>query len=409
MRTSHVAFLGFCQTGADFEAILQRDRAMPVQTQRFGWSVVSAIEAAGGRVSILAAAPASDWPGNKAVFLGGSRSVPQAGGISRRHELLGFVNVIGLKHLTRYIGALRGLNRVIREDPISAIIVHGVHSPFLHAATRAGKAAGLPVIPILTDAPNGPAASRNLFVRWLRRWDVKLISNALREVDGVVALTTALAQDYAPRRPSLLLVGIAPALPPAACQSAASPSRVVYAGGLSPSYGVDLLINAVKESRGDWILEIFGRGELEGFVQEAARSDSRVVYGGVVLPEELIGVYSEADLLVNPRPPEQDLVGYSFPSKLLEYMATGRPVLSTHLPTIPGDFDPYLLYVQAEAGSIARTIDEFMTRSLESRDELGSSCRNFIVEHYGSKAQGERIVRFVSSLSAPDPVDTNSA
>jgi len=398
--TSRIVFLGFCQTDENFDAILRRDRAMPVQTQRFGWSVVSAIESAGGQVSILAAAPVSDWPGNKAFFLGGTRDGRQADGTRRTHRLIGFVNIIGLKHLTRYVGALRGLKRMIRSEPVTAILVHGVHSPFLHAAVRVGRASGVPVVPILTDAPSDPTLSGHAVVRALRMRDVQLISSALEQADGVIALTESLAHDYAPGRPFLLLVGIAPTIAPAEEVPAGTVRRVIYAGGLSATYGVDLLLDAVNESHGDWVLEIFGKGELEDDIREAASANPRVVYGGVVSPAELGGIYARADLLVNPRPPDQELVRYSFPSKLLEYMAVGRPVLSTHLPTIPTDFDPHLIYTEAEASAIAANIDEFMMRSPASRSALGRSCREFVLEHYGPKAQGENIMRFVSGLDA---------
>lgn len=397
---SHIAFLGFCQTDEDFDAILLRDSAMPVQTQRFGWSVVSAIESAGGEVSILAAAPASDWPGNKALFFGGTRSGRRSDGAPRTHQLLGFVNIIGLKHLTRYLSAVRGLRRIVRTEPITAILVHGVHSPFLHAAVRVGRASGIPVVPILTDAPSDPALSGRAMVRALRRLDLQLISTALEQADGVIALTEGLARDYAPGRPFLLLVGIAPTIAPAGDSPDTAPRRVVYAGGLSATYGVDMLLDAVEASHGDWILEVFGKGELEDDVRDAERRDPRVVYGGVVPPAELSEIYARADLLVNPRPPEQELVRYSFPSKLLEYMAVGRPVLSTRLPTIPAEFDTYLLYTEADPGSIAANIDEFMARTPTSRSELGRSCREFAIDRYGPKAQGKNMMRFMSELSA---------
>lgn len=396
--TMHVAFLGFCQTDADFDAILARDRAMPVQTQKFGWSVVSAIESAGGQVSILAAAPASDWPGNRAVFSGGSRAARLPSGMERRHDLLGFVNVLGLKHVTRYFSAVRGLKRIVDDGTVSAIMVHGVHSPFLHAAVRVGRAAGIPVITILTDAPADPEASGHPVVRWLRRVDHRLISRALRHMDGVIALTPGLAQTYAPGLPALLLVGIAPTMAPAGEGQSGGPLRVIYAGGLTPEYGIDLLVEAVTKSTGDWVLEVFGRGQLQDTIARQAAEDDRIDYGGVLTPAQLPAAYARADLLVNPRPPDQELVSYSFPSKLLEYMATGTPVLSTHLPTIPADFDAHLIYAEAEPASLASAVDEFLARSPEARRAFGRSCRRFIVEHYGPDAQGARMLDFVSSL-----------
>ena len=56
---------------------------------------------------------------------------------------------------------------------------------------------------------------------------------------------------------------------------------------------------------------------------------------GCVTNDEIVRLQCEATLLVNPRPSDKEFCKYSFPSKTIEYMASGTPVLMTKLPGVP--------------------------------------------------------------------------
>jgi len=56
-------------------------------------------------------------------------------------------------------------------------------------------------------------------------------------------------------------------------------------------------------------------------------------------------------LLLHPRPVNSPVTLYSFPSKLIEYLASGTPVLSTRLKSIPIDLLPYINLSQADTPS----------------------------------------------------------
>jgi len=42
-------------------------------------------------------------------------------------------------------------------------------------------------------------------------------------------------------------------------------------------------------------------------------------------------------------------VRYSFPSKLIEYMASATPVLTTRLPGIPPEYEPYVYWIEDDS------------------------------------------------------------
>lgn len=173
----------------------------------------------------------------------------------------------------------------------------------------------------------------------------------------------------------------------------------MYAGGWHEGYGVRELLDAVALSSGDWELVLYGRGELAGLVAERAASDDRVVDGGVLLPDEIPAAYAAADVLVNPRDPADDFTRYSFPSKILEYLASGTAVVSTRLSGIPEDYDEVLLWTEPGAAGLARGLDDAVATGGAALRRLGLDGARFALERKGVAAQGRLIRSFVERLS----------
>ena len=71
---------------------------------------------------------------------------------------------------------------------------------------------------------------------------------------------------------------------------------------------------------------------------KALKIDSRITFFGLVPENKLVDLCRKALIFVNPRPnniPGNDM---NFPSKLLEYLSYGKPVLSTWTPGISDDY-----------------------------------------------------------------------
>lgn len=82
-------------------------------------------------------------------------------------------------------------------------------------------------------------------------------------------------------------------------------------------------------------LVLIGSGEDKAHLQALAEKDTRITVKDFLLGEALEQEFSAADYLLNPRSSEWEGAQYSFPSKLFDYMARGKPILSTKLPGIP--------------------------------------------------------------------------
>jgi len=174
---------------------------------------------------------------------------------------------------------------------------------------------------------------------------------------------------------------------------------VMYTGALRKQYGLDWLVDGFRDyDNPDARLVIYGAGDFSGEIQDAAAEDSRICYGGTLPNADVVRKQEQAWLLINPRPTDQEFTRLSFPSKVMEYMVSGTPVLTTRLPGMP---DEYLDYVYTIEGSGSRAV----TQALQERLGLpltqlhaqGEVNKAFVLERKNHVAQADRIIAFARS------------
>jgi glycosyltransferase involved in cell wall biosynthesis len=391
-----VTLLGFTVPDDEMDQILSTDAHMPVQTHTFAWAVVRALRSAGVELTLLSADPISSYPGNPRLICRAGSFI--ANGVQGRK--LPFVNVVLLKHLTRFVACLRTGSQALRAWRPEVLLVHGVHSPFLFYARMCSLFLGLRAVVILTDPPGVVLPTDGAVVRTLKRLDIGLVRAALRGFDGVIALTDNLATHFAPTVPYLVVEGIVGALPPDHPRRPSSQTRILYAGGLTRAYGVDRLVEAVRAlPRNDVLLRIYGRGDLVNWLSAVAEEDLRIERPQFASRDEVLREYQRSDILVQPRPVNQDLVRFSFPSKLLEYLASGTPVVSTHLPGIPSDYEAHLYWANDDSvEGLTRALELALATPWEDRQRRASEAREFIWSTRGYERQGRKMRNFLARL-----------
>lgn len=106
--------------------------------------------------------------------------------------------------------------------------------------------------------------------------------------------------------------------------------QIMYSGTLEPVTGIRLLIKAFERLEQRNIrLVISGKGSLVSEIEEIAAKNDRIQFLGCIPYEEYLEKLKEADILVNPRDmrfPENE---NNFPSKIMEYLVTGKYIIST--------------------------------------------------------------------------------
>lgn len=174
---------------------------------------------------------------------------------------------------------------------------------------------------------------------------------------------------------------------------------VLYTGTLRRIFGVMNLVEAFKYVMDkDAELWLCGAGDAKDDIIEASKTDKRIKYLGVVDSTTAIELQNKATILVNPRTSEGEFTKYSFPSKTIEYMLSGKPVILNPLPGIPKEYLDYVYVPKDESVlSLSNCISEVLNMDYELRMARAESARNFIIENKNSYIQVKRIIDLIST------------
>jgi len=279
---------------------------------------------------------------------------------------------------------------LIRKD--SAVVVDGLNRVTAMSAMLAARLRGKPCVGIVTDLPDMLSGSR---------FSKGLANFVIRHCTHYVLLTEAM-NDYLNKqgKPYVILEGhaditMADRIP--ALGKKITPRVCFYAGGVSRQYGLANLVDGFRQAGlPDAQLYIYGPGDYVKELQQIAAEDDRICYGGMLLNTEIVEKEQQATLLVNPRPTDEEYVKYSFPSKTMEYMASGTPVLTTVLPGMPKEYHPYVFLLEDEtADGIADMLTKVLAHSDEELFQKGNEARTFVLEQKNNVIQARKILEML--------------
>ena len=263
-------------------------------------------------------------------------------------------------------------------------------------ARAAARLMGRPCTAIVTDVPEVLGGSESRTAR--------LNTRELAKYDGYLLLTKAMSDRVNPRgKPVLVAEGLVDEtlmLPPNARENKYPEKVCLYAGMLHEKYGILRLTEAFSQVEDpDARLEICGTGDGVEKIRMAAARDARILYEGVrdnawVVQEEI-----RATLLINPRPSDEEFTKFSFPSKNLEYMVSGTPMLTTRLPGMPAEYNDYVyLFDEETPEAMADQLRKILALPSETLAEKGRSARGFVLANKNNRAQAERLLTFMEGL-----------
>ena len=164
-----------------------------------------------------------------------------------------------------------------------------------------------------------------------------------------------------------------------------------YSGGLYEKFGVKALIDAfMLIDRGDISLHIFGIGDLEEYIVTCIQIDSRIVFFGYKDNSAVIEDQLNSFILINPRFTHEDYTKYSFPSKIIEYMASGIPLLTTKLPGIPPEYLNFVyLFEEENIEGFKKSIQLVLEKPAEELFDFGAKAKEFVLTNKNNKIQAK--------------------
>ena len=358
----------------------------------FQWNMLKGIQAnTEERLIVINALPVGTWPQKYQTLR--LRDADWTFGTIVGHEIGGW-NIPIVKQVMRMRKTLAWLKRYPEE---TEILIFTAYLPFLWAASQVSPKRH--VTAVITDIPEFYDIHQvSAFRKLLRKLHCKIVYHFLASVERFVLLTKQMADPlHVGRRLYIVMEGMCGAVADEMKEPKRPPFSLLYTGRLNRRYGLEMLLTAVRGlDDPDIALWLCGSGEMEEEIRAYAEEDERIKFFGFLPHEETVRLQQKATVLVNPRTNQGEYTKYSFPSKTLEYMAAGRPVMMFHLDGIPKEYDPYLTYIPEEsADSLCETIGMLKEMEPEELDALGSRGREFVQRYKNRNAQMRRVLNLI--------------
>ncbi len=301
-----------------------------------------------------------------------------------------FNNARFLRVLARMWHAFFGLLNFRKVD---CIVIYSPYLPFMSAAIAyrlfKPKTQLVLIVPDFIEYMGGGDG-------WWRKmvvlFETTLFRRMVKKFDRFVLLTEAMAEKLGLSRDQyFVLEGM---LDPEGDVETAplgpgQKRQVTYTGTLDARYGILDLLEAFSMLDEEGVeLVICGAGDAEGAVLAAANANPNISFRGRVPQSEARQIQREAYILVNPRRPEGDYTKYSFPSKTLEYMGAGRPLIMHELPGVPEEYLPFMLTPSTtDARGLASCLQKALRMQPEELEAFGRAAGRFVQLNKSSPVQ----------------------
>ncbi|SHI53329.1 glycosyltransferase [Lutispora thermophila] len=319
-------------------------------------------------------------------------------------EYVSFNNIWGYRNLSRKKSLVRGIKEFAnRRVNNKVIIVYSPHTPFLQAAVYAKKID--PSIHICLIVPDLPQymnlnEKHSFIYDIFKRIDINIFNNNSKWIDSFVLLTEQMKDMLnVGKRPFIVIEGVVNIQNSIYNEmiDTYDVMSVVYTGTLSKKFGVVNLVKAFHKVKYENVcLKICGRGDSEDIIKEYASKDDRIKFLGQLSNEEAVKLQRKATVLVNPRQNNEEFTKYSFPSKNMEYLLTGRPVIAYKLDGIPNEYDNYFYYVADDSiESLTKTIEKVLALPEEERLKFGNKARDFVLREKNNYKACKKIIDMI--------------
>ena len=166
--------------------------------------------------------------------------------------------------------------------------------------------------------------------------------------------------------------------------------RIVYTGKMNIKFGIKELVDSfMRIDDSNYRLILCGDGDAKSYVEEKADIDQRIEYNGVVASSKAKEYIDMADVLVNPRPNNEEYTKYSFPSKNIEYLMTGKPVVAYMLDGMPAYYKDFIWEIPAGETNFKKILVDASENSLE---------RSEFKEYAKLHLEGGRIIEAILNM-----------
>ena len=319
---------------------------------------------------------------------------------------VGYCNLTIIKHFHRYISLRAHIKNWIQDDSEKqkVVIAYAMTTPFTkilkYIKTLDENIITCIIIPDLPQYMN-MSGRENTIYKFMKKIEIKQMDKDIAHADCFVFLTKYMSDFLNNNKPSTVVEGIATDVFSGVDKIMKNPNikTILYSGGLEEKYGVVNLIKAFEKIVGEnFRLVICGSGTAEKEIINASKRDNRIIFKGLVTREKVLELQKTANVLINPRPNKEEYTKYSFPSKIMEYLSSGVPVISYKLDGIPDEYYDYMYTIEdlENKDSLYDTINKVMSKPNQELVDFGEKAKCFALNYKNNRIQVGKILEMIN-------------
>lgn len=317
----------------------------------------------------------------------------------------GFFNLVYLKRLFLPKTYLRQFKKFFEPNGCDAVICYTADMILLRALKWIKKCYPhiktcviIPDMPEFIDLSIGQSLIKRLYNKHLAAQTRKMIPYA----DSFVYLTEQSADYFCKDKPYTIVEGISDVLPETEEVTFKKDEikTILYTGTTNERFGILTLLEAFEKIEdSDYRLVICGCGDSDKTIKEKAEKDKRIRFLGIVPYDKIADMQKSATVLVNPRQNVGEFTKYSFPSKNMEYLSSGVPLVAYKLDGIPEEYNPHIVYVKDNsARSLSQTLVDVCEWDETRRREYGQAAKDFVFSRKNGTVQAEKILSMLGRI-----------
>lgn len=322
---------------------------------------------------------------------------------------IGFINIFGIKHIARAFALKRKINKWCKKNNGEKnMVIYSMHLPFIYAASKMkSKYKDLSITLIVPDLPEYMDLNekRNSIICFLKCIDKYLMNKYIKYIDNFVLLTEQMREKIGIDGKMYVVI-----------EGMCNPDEVdtinqidnilesdkkiiLYTGTLQKQYGIMELVGAFSLIKDKcYRLWICGDGDAKEEVIKASQKDYRIKYYGQVDRQKALQLQGECTVLVNPRSAKGEYTKYSFPSKTMEYLLSGKPVIMKRLPGAPEEYTKYIFTVESDSvEELSKKIIEVCELDYNKRHEIGMQGKKFVINEKNYLKQTEKLIKLINN------------
>ncbi len=354
-------------------------------------------------VRIVSLLPIDSWPSNyKDAFV---KYDNENYSESFSFETVGFCNVTYAKQILSSHACDKAVSFWAKnKNGSKKILICYSENNVLMRAVKAAKKVNRDIlaIQIIADITEFAAnADLNCIQRAYVNSQIKT-NRKLREFfDGFVLLTEHMRQKLKINKPYVVVEGIASNFDELDyTTNYCDKKTILYTGSMNKKYGIlELMAAFSKIESTEYELILCGLGNAESIINDYCKNDKRIRFLGKVDHKDVMKLQRRVTVLVNPRQNNEEFTKYSFPSKNLEYLSSGVPLVAYKLDGIPDEYDQYINYVKDNSVEALRDV---LIEACEDKNgeaaERAKRAAEFVKNEKNAKKQAQKIIELLELI-----------